>query len=112
MLLKVKKFPSDVVYKEKQYIILSKDDVVLWSGNKDEFLKNSTIKTGYYDDLYLTSRKHDLYLNDNSKLVEQPNKDELKKSIKILDEFNKTMEIKKIKNKIELLKVDLMDLLQ
>ena len=53
------------IYKEKPYVILSKENVVLHAGSFD-----SCFAWGdYYDDCVIAPRKYDLYENDNTKVV-------------------------------------------
>lgn len=54
------------IYKEKPYVILSKENVVLHAGTFESCLNQSS----YYDDCRIEPRKYDLYLNDNTKIDE------------------------------------------
>lgn len=53
------------IYKVKPYVILSKENVVLHAGSFDSCFEYAN----YYDDCTIEPRKHDLYMNDNTKLV-------------------------------------------
>jgi len=53
------------IYKAKPYVILSKENIVLHAGSFESCFEYFT----YYDDCVIQPRKHDLYMNDNTKLV-------------------------------------------
>ena len=56
------------IYVEKQFLVLGKGNVVLSSGSLDEIKELHTKFSGYYDDCLVEVRRHDLYLNDNTKI--------------------------------------------
>jgi len=63
------------IYKEKQYVMLSKDDVVLASGNIDNLGNDFLLIYGrpvnvgnYYDDCRIEVRRYDLHLSNNEKI--------------------------------------------
>jgi len=62
--------PTNFIYKQNPIVILNSDGVVLWSGNQDNFKKDITIQSGYYNDCRLEIRKHDLAFKNNEKVNE------------------------------------------
>lgn len=54
------------VYKNKSYILLSSEGIVLSAGTLDEMLSYKIMP--YYRNCTVKVRTHDLYLNDNTML--------------------------------------------
>ena len=54
------------IYASKPYLILSKEDVVLFAGTLEEVKHQGT----YYDDCIVEVRRHDIHLNDNTRLTQ------------------------------------------
>ena len=52
------------IYQEKPYIILSNENVVLFAGTLEEVKQ----QLSYYDDCTVDIRRHDLHMNDNTKI--------------------------------------------
>ncbi len=55
------------IYVHKPYVVLSSEDVVLWSGTKAEAL----VLSEYYNGCEVDIRRHDLHLNDNTKVAQK-----------------------------------------
>ncbi len=60
-------FDDEAIYLVKPYVLMNKDGVVLAAGSKAEM--DADQATSYYKDCTVSIRKHDLHLNDNTKIV-------------------------------------------
>lgn len=58
------------IYVSKQYVVIGKENTILMTGILD-YIKHNNYGT-YYDDCKVDIRRHDLYLNDNTKIAQVP----------------------------------------
>ena len=58
------------IYKFKPYVLLSKDNIILSSGNFHDILSLPIKYGNYYDDCFVDIRKYDLFMNDNTKITD------------------------------------------
>lgn len=61
------------IYKEKPYIVLSKENAVLIAGTLEEIIGkgNKIVWSGYYDDCEVKVRGHDLHMNNNERIGDE-----------------------------------------
>lgn len=57
---------GEPIYKEKQYVLLNSEDIILDAGNLKHFVNTARYGT-YYDNCIFDIRRYDLYLNNNDK---------------------------------------------
>jgi len=95
------------IYVHKPYVILSQDNVTLWAGSEEEMKTSSAlsiaIENGYYDKCIIQARDSDLYLNDNTKIEDTQEEEQVEKLLLILaptDGWTQSNQTK-IRNKIK-----------
>ena len=78
MKLKDLKELANPIYKVKPYVILSKENVVLSAGTLDEILSLNVKYDNYYANCIVKIRKHDLFMNDNTKINKKADNEQSK----------------------------------
>jgi len=68
----LEKAPKFLIYKKDPYVILGKENNVLWSGDLEDFKNGIVISSGYYDQCEIQARQNDIYLADNTRMCEVP----------------------------------------